>query len=141
MPLVARSILNRRRRSGFTLVEVLAAGLLIAIVIPVVMQGISIGSAAASSTKRHDEAAGLAQSKLAEIIATGQWQNGVLGGNFAPDWPDYTWEAHLQPLQDNSFSSSTGATLQELNLQVTWQSRGHADSLSVSTLVYQRASQ
>ena len=126
---------------GFTLVEVLAALLLIAIVIPVVMQGMSLGSNAASKARHRDEAAGLAQSKLSEIIATGQYQNGVLAGDFSPDWPDYRWEAHLQPIQNSSYSSTGGATLQELNLQVLWQGGGKPDSLTLSTFVYKRASQ
>jgi prepilin-type N-terminal cleavage/methylation domain-containing protein len=136
---VQPSILIRRR--GFTLVEVLVAGALLAIVLPAVMGGIVSASNAASAARHRDNAAGLAQAKLAEIIATGQIQNGVLAGDFGADWPDYHWEAKLQPLQDNSYSSSTGATVQEIDLQVLWQGRGRPDSLTVSTLVYQRASQ
>lgn len=140
MPLRRVHILTCRH-SGFTLIEVLASLLLVAIVIPVVMQGISLGSTAASATRRRDEAAGLAQSQLAQIIATGDWQSGAVSGTFAPDWPDYTWEARIAPLPDNTFSSSTGATVQELDMQVSWRAGGRPESLTVSTLVYQRASQ
>ena len=60
----------RRRRQGFTLVEILVTLMLIAIVIPVIMKGISLGAQAASDAKRRTEAGGLAQEKLAEILAS-----------------------------------------------------------------------
>jgi len=123
-------------RKAFTLVEVLAALLLIAIVLPVVMQGISLATNAASNAKRRTEAAGLAESKLAEIVATRAWQTGSLSGDFSPDWPDYRWEATLQTYTNDS----SGKNVQEIDLRVLWMSRSQEQSVSVSTLTYARTS-
>jgi len=133
---------RRSARRGFTLIEVLAALLLMAVVMPVVMNGISLATRTSSTARRRDEAGGLAQAKLAEIIATGQWLNGNLSGDFSPDWPEYRWEAALQPqLNSNMTITTTQVTLQQLDLRVIWNARNAEDSLTLSTLVYQRTSQ
>jgi len=118
-------------RKGFTLIEVLAALLLIAIVLPVVMQGLSLASAAAGSARRRTEAAGLAESKLNELVATGSWQTGNVSGDFAPDWPEYRWEAALSTYS----SDSSGQSLEEIDLRVMWTQRGREESVALSTLV------
>src|SRR5260370_36095537 len=83
---------SREFGSGFTLVEVLAALMLLAIVLPVAMRGISMATALASSAKHRDEAAVLAKSKLDELVATHAWQSQALSGNF--DFrPEYRWSA------------------------------------------------
>lgn len=121
-----------RRRGGFTLIEVLATLMLVAIVLPVVMKGAALATGAASTAKRRNEAAGLAEEKLAEIIATDQWQGSSLSGDFGSDWPDYRWQATVQSWpQDTS-----GAGLQQVDLRVFWTSRDRPDSLTLSTLTY-----
>ena len=134
--------MKRHRGRGFTLIEVLAALLLMAVVMPVVMNGISLATRTSSTARRRDEAAGLAQAKLAEIIASGQWQNGNLSGDFSPDWPDYRWEAALQAQMNSNLGiTTTEVTLQQLDLRVIWRARNAEDSVTLSTLVYQRTSQ
>jgi len=126
-----RSSRSRHRR-GFTLVEVLATLMLVAIVLPVVMKGASLATGAASTAKRRNEAAGLAEEKLAEFIATNQWQTSSLSGDFGSDWPGYRWQATVQSWpQDTS-----GAGLQEVDLQVFWTARSRQESLTISTLTY-----
>lgn len=122
---------------GFTLVEVLATLMLMAIVLPAVMKGIQLSQAAASSARRRTEAAGLAEGKLSEIVATAQWQGGNLSGDFGPGWPDYHWQAVVQAWPDDT----TSANLQQIDLKVTWVARGHDDSLTLSTLTYVRGQQ
>jgi general secretion pathway protein I len=126
---------NRSHPAGFTLVEVLAAMLLIAIVLPAVMQGITLATKAGSTARARTEAAGLGQSKLAELVATGQWQDGSLAGDFSPDWPAYRWEATTQAWSQDT----AGAGLQEIDLRVIWMARGQEESVTLSTLVYARS--
>ena len=77
-----------------------------------------------------------------EIIASGQWQNGNLSGDFSPDWPDYRWEAALQAQMNSNLGiTTTEVTLQQLDLRVIWRARNAEDSVTLSTLVYQRTSQ
>jgi general secretion pathway protein I len=128
---------GRARRAGehggFTLIEVLAALLLVGIALPVIMQGFSVVTRVGSAAKRRTEAAALADAKLTELVATSQWQTGVQSGDFSPDWPAYQWSAQIQPWSDSG--------VDELDLTVTWTGRnGQPDSLTLSTLVYEGTS-
>src|SRR5690348_6677471 len=61
-------------RQGFTLVEVLAALVILGIVLPVAMRGVSLSLAAASNAKHMNVAAQLADQKLNEVVLTSGWQ-------------------------------------------------------------------
>ena len=74
--------LGRALARGFTLVEALAALVLVAIVLPVAMRGVSLALTMASETTRRTEAMVLAEAKLAELLATGAWEDGDLDGDF-----------------------------------------------------------
>ena len=120
---------RRASRRGVTLVEVLATVVLVAIVLPVAMQALSVTLAAVGAARERSEAAGLAESKLAELVATGDWQyGGGFGGEF-PGWPGYRWSAEV--------AQWNVATVQELTLRVTWQHRGEPREVRLATLVYQ----
>jgi general secretion pathway protein I len=127
---------RNKRTAGFTLIEVLAAMLLIAIALPAIMRGISMAGSAATISRQRTEAAGLAEAQLNQMIADETWQSGVLAGDFAT-YPDYHWRAQLQswPLD------STSAGIQQIDLQVYWNYHGREENVTVSTLTYQRTAQ
>ena len=83
--------LKSDERKAFTLVEVLATLVLIAIVVPVAMQGVTLATRMASHSKRQIQASCLAKSKLSELVASDAWQNTSHSGTFGTDWPDYEW--------------------------------------------------
>lgn len=116
---------------GFTLIEVLAALLLLAIVIPVIMRGISLATAAGSLAKQRSDAYSLCESKLDELLATGQWQYGNLSGDFNPDYPKYRWSANVVDWTDPS--------VEQLDVHVTWTRNGKDKDVVLSTLVYPNA--
>src|SRR5947209_4673020 len=101
-----------RRGGGFTLIEVLAALMLVAIVLPVAMRGVSVATAAASAARHRNEAAALAQSKLDELLANMQTQqtqmSSSMSGDFGGDWPEYQWSAELVTWAPNGMNMSTG---------------------------------
>src|SRR5215213_11518039 len=108
-----------RRRGGFTLTEVLATLLLVAIVLPSVMQGISLATAAAGTARQRSEATALAESKLNELVATNQWQSGGLSGDFGEQgeqFAGYAWQAEVQSWVEPS--------ARQLQVHVTWYARG-----------------
>ena len=125
----------RRGKSGFTLIEILVTLLLIGIVIPALMHVITISATAARDAANRNQAAELAKSQLALVVAGGQWQNGNgLSGDFSPDFADYQWSATVQPwAQDTS-----GMGINEIDLTVSWTQRGQKQSLELSTLAYPR---
>lgn len=113
-------------RRGFTLIEVLATLVLVALVLPVVMQGISLATGLAGLSRQRTEACLLAQSKLNELALAGAWRRGELAGDFGADWPGYRWSASVRDWD---------AEIQELTVQVTWERRGRSYSLALSTLI------
>ncbi len=124
----------RTRGGGFTLIEVLAAMLLIGIVIPVAMQGITAATRAGSIARHRTDAATLADAKMAELNVTNAWDGGTLNGDFGPDFPGYTWAATV-----GAWAGDVNATgLQQLDVKVTWLDRGSQSSVTVSSLVYVR---
>jgi hypothetical protein len=119
----------------------MATIMMLAIVMPVAMKAVSLSTDTARNARARTEAAGLAEAKLAELIATGDWQNGVLGGDFGTDWPQYRWNASVETWTAPSYNdngSDPGNTINELDLQVSWRTSGGVDrSVTLSTLVYQ----
>lgn len=117
----------KRSARGFTLIEVLAAIVLMGIVLPVAMNAISVATMVGSAAKRRSEAAMLVQSKLSELVVTKGWQNGNMNGDWAEDHPDYRWVAELKEWDTSS--------LKELDVHVLWTASGREQSVTLSTLI------
>ena len=119
---------HARRPHGFTFPEVLAALVLIGIVLPPVLKGVSLAMGACDDAKRKIEATGLAESKLAELTvdAVQLVSSGGGSGTF-PDHPEYTWDAQTIA-QDTDLS--------EITVRVTWTARGTQRTIDLSTFVF-----
>ena len=121
--------LRSHSRVAFTLVEVLATLVLAAVILPVAMRGISLALTAAGESRHRMEAASLAQNKLADLIATGEWQSADLSGDFGEDRPGYRWQADV--------SDWDGTTLRQISVSVNWTSAGRERDVALTTLVYE----
>jgi hypothetical protein len=108
---------------------VLAALALAAIILPVAMRCVALSLAAAGEARHRVEAANLAGSKLAELIATGEWQSSDLSGDCGPEWPAYRWEAEVAEWPEDP-------ALSQVSVSVWYSSRGTARAVSLTTLVY-----
>src|ERR1051325_8381527 len=81
-----------RGQAAFTLAEVLAALLFMAIVIPVALQGLRVASRAGSVSERKAVGARLAERKLNELLVTGQWQSASQKGTGQEGVETYAWQ-------------------------------------------------
>jgi type II secretion system protein I len=120
---------------GFTLIEVLVTLLLIGIVIPAILHAITSAAMAGSSARHRNDAAALANSQLASIIlAVSQGQNPNLTGEEEQDGFNYNWQATVTPW--NQDTSSMG--IQDIDLTMKWTEGGRNESMTVSSLAYNR---
>ena len=102
--------------------------LLIAIILPVALHGVSLGMWAADNARHQAEATTLAQNKLAELAASPSLVAGNQSGDFGPDYPAYRWD---------SMALSRDYGLLELDVAVSWTARGNDRNVTLATLVYQ----
>lgn len=117
-----------RARAGFTLAEVLAALLFMAIVIPVAMQGLHIASRAGSVSERKALGARLAENKLNELVVTGQWQSSAQKGTILEGLQEYAWRLAAEPWSEDG-------AMRLVTVYVTVPVQGQDYEVSISTLV------
>lgn len=121
---------RRGRPAGaFTIVEVLATLTLASIVLPAALHGILLCLATAGHARQQVRAAALAQSKLAEVVATGELYEAEVTGDFGEEAPGYTWVAQVADWE-------TDARLLQVDVTVLWVRRGEQRHLTLTTLVY-----
>lgn len=117
----------RRARAGFTLAEVLAAMLFLAIVIPVAVGGLRIASLAGEVGTRKAVACRIAERVLNEAVVTGQLQKSFQSGTIREGVLDYRWTLNIEP--------SGLDTLRAATVEVTFPAQGRDYDVSVTTLV------
>jgi type II secretory pathway pseudopilin PulG len=127
----------RRKTNGFTLVEVLAALLFMAVVIPVAVDGLRVASRASVVGQRKAVAAQIAQSVLNEQVVTSQGSGGAQGGVVHRGNVDYSWMVKLdiwsQGQQNQSLLQLT--PMQMMTVQVNFPVQGQSYSVRLSTLL------
>ena len=123
-----RSPANDRAHAGFTLAEVLAALLFMAIVIPVAVQGLHIASRAGSVAERKAVGARLAERKLNELIVTSQWQSSAQKGTIQEGLRSYSWNLQSEPWVEDG-------AMRLVSVHVSVPVRGQDYDVAVSTLV------
>ena len=123
------STCRRRCVEGFTLAEVLAALMFMAIVIPVAMQGLSIASRAGAVAERKREAARVAERVLNETLVTTNWNQSAQSGVVKEMDREYQWR-----LRNDRWTEST---MQLLTVEVTFPVQGKDYAVQLSTLVEQ----
>src|SRR5205085_5019430 len=96
-----RAKINRTRQNGsasaFTLAEVLAALVFMAILIPVALEGLSIASRSGEVAARKSEAAIVADSVLNESIITTNWNTSLQNGTVRQRLHDFQWTLRSDP--------------------------------------------
>jgi len=118
--------LRRGRSAGFTLAEVLAALMFMAIVIPVAVQGLRIASRAGEVAQRKDQAARVAERVLNEHIVTTNWNQSVQSGTLLEGGLQYRWT-----LRNELWSQDA---MQLLSVEVVYAVQNQDYSVRLSTL-------
>ncbi len=123
------NVRKTRQASGFTFVEVLAAMLFMAIVVPVAVQGIALASRAGVIAERKTVAAQLADSFLTELVVTESWQNMPATGTFPGASSNYDWSLNQRTWDIDQMIY--------LEVLVTFTVQGREHAVRTSTLVEQ----
>ena len=122
---------RRRSAAGFTLAEVLAALLFMAIVIPVAIEGMHVASRAGTVSERKGEAARVAQRLLAENLVTTNLNQGVQGGTLTEGQREFNWTLHSDPWNQDPNQN----VIHQLTVEVKFKAQNQEYAVRMSTLV------
>lgn len=122
-----RSTGRAAQASAFTLIEVLAALMLMAIVIPVAMQGMGIASRAGVMGQRKAAAMRVADRLLNEYVIAGQASQMGTSGTVAEGAGTYDWSLETQTWPEDA--------MLQLTMRVTFTVQGESFSVAASTLL------
>ena len=106
---------------GFTLVEILVALTLFAVVGGTLLQLFGQGLRSARIASEHEHAVLLARSKLTELQAYTRLRPGSYSGNFNDD---YRWRADLTPPDTGISRGNTRLQGLDLDLTISWGDTG-----------------
>ena len=117
----------RASRRAFTLVEVLASLMLIALVVPVAMEAMAVASRAGELGQRKAAGVRVGERVLGELLVEGQLAAGASSG-VAQEGPfEYPWSARVENWPEDA--------LQQLTVTVTFSVRGTAQEIALATLL------
>ena len=115
-----------RHTSAFTLAEVLAAMLFLAIVIPAAVEAMHVASLAGEVAARKGVAARIADRVLNESLVMTNWNLGSQNGTVTEGAEEFRWALSSQNWPVN--------TMQLLTAEVKFSAQGHDYSVTLSTL-------
>jgi type II secretory pathway pseudopilin PulG len=122
---------NKARTGAFTLAEVLAALMFLAIVIPVAVEGMEIASHAGEVATRKGDAARIAEQVLNENLVTTNWNTGLQNGTIVDNGQSYSWT-----LRNTAWTGDPAMNaMQQLSVDVNYTVQSRVYTVSLSTLV------
>jgi type II secretory pathway pseudopilin PulG len=129
---------NKTRQTGciahsaaFTLAEVLAALVFMAIVIPVALEAMHVASRAGTVAARKGEAARVAQRLLAETLVTTNWSASVQSGTLTESQREFDWTMHSDPWSQDPSQN----VIRQLSVEVKFTAQNQPYSVRMTTLV------
>ena len=123
----SRAARSGRGRLGFTFAEVLAAMVFLAILVPVLIEGLTLANRAATVAKRTATAMQLGENRLNELLLNRLWATAPARGDFGVDWSQYRYEV----IRGNWPMDR----MVELTVRVTFEVQGHEHEVRLTTLV------
>lgn len=116
----------RRRLHAFTLAEVMAAMLFLAVVVPVAVEVLHLSTLAGEVAVRKSAAARVADRILSESLVTTNWANGTQGGTVTEGTLDLKWKLSSQSWSEDA--------MQLVTAEVTFSAQGKDYTVTLSTL-------
>ncbi|MEO6568927.1 MAG: prepilin-type N-terminal cleavage/methylation domain-containing protein [Opitutaceae bacterium] len=127
---VPHSNVRRRNNRGFTLAEILAALLLMAILVPVTLQAVSVASRAGILGQRKTTAIRIAERVLQEQISSGQLNTApTTSGSITESNIVYPWT-----LKTEGWTEDDNTVMSVVTVRVEFNVQGHVYDISASTL-------
>jgi Tfp pilus assembly protein PilV len=120
----------KNNRDGFTLAEVMAALLFLAIVIPTAIEAMHVASLAGEVGARKGAAARIADRVLNESLVTTNWNGGLQSGTVTEGGLEFRWTLTSQGWPQD-------ATLQVLTSAVKFSAQGRDYAVKLDTLATQ----
>ncbi|MEI8042766.1 MAG: hypothetical protein WCL11_15245 [Verrucomicrobiota bacterium] len=128
--ITSRGARSRRAAAGFTLAEVMAALVFMAIVIPVALEGLSIATRAGEVAARKSDASLVAERILNESLVTTNWTQTVQSGTLRQGIQDFRWT-----LRNDPWTGDRDQTMiRLLTVDVAFAAQGKDYSVRLSTL-------
>jgi len=121
---------RNRNRQAFTLAEVLAAMLFLAIVIPAAVEAMHLASLAGEVAARKGAAVRVADRILNESLVTTNWTSGTQSGKTSEGALDFDWTLTTQSWPEDS-------ALQVVTAEVKFTAQGKDYSVKLNTLAAQ----
>lgn len=121
---------SNRKRAAFTLAEVLAALLFLAIVIPATVEAIHLASLAGEVAARKGAAVRVADRILNESLVTTNWSSGTQSGTTSEGILDFQWTLTSQSWPPDS-------AMQLVTAEVKFLAQGKDYGVKLSTLASQ----
>lgn len=123
------------KQSGFTILEVLVAFLVAALLLAVILSGFSTGLSSLARADRMSQAALVAQSRIAELGVVEPLQEGQVSGR-DDQHGDYRWQINVQPFAWDyaDATAQQGSTLYKVDVEVFWPAGDKEHSFLLTTL-------
>jgi general secretion pathway protein I len=118
------------RNQAFTLAEVLAALVFVAVLIPVAIEGLHIASSVGEVAARKGEAAIVAERVLNESIVTTNWNGSAQSGIVRQGPREFPWELRNEPWTQDPNQN----TMRLVTVQVKYSIQGRDRTFTLTTL-------
>jgi len=128
---MSRANTRSRSTAGFTLAEVLAALLFMAIVTPAAIEGMHIASLAGTVAQRKGEAARVAQRLLAESLVTTNSSQSAQSGTLTEGQRQFNYTMRSDPWSQDPSQNA----IRQLSVEVKFTAQNRDYSVRMSTLV------
>ena len=119
---------NNRGQSGFTLLEVLIAALVMAIAVAGLLGSLSTSLRNGARLTDSDRAAAIARTKMDELLLTSKIpHNQEIGGPLAPEltgWPQGGWHARVLAFDMPPGTAPGSRIIERIQLEIWWNNNG-----------------